>query len=178
MLVAKRHHQRAHPIPSAMSFMSSFASNRCPSHVCMPRRYVPVCAAAPRAVSFPSCIHYDCHIGQSFLSLKSLGHCRPVLANFRLGNLASPVSSANSGDTDTDTDQEDAPNRLSPLQLIAANPRGSANAAAVNRLKKAELQEELNLRGLPEEGPRDVLRQRLNQAIKSEQSVSAGELQP
>ncbi|KAL0049373.1 hypothetical protein WJX82_000641 [Trebouxia sp. C0006] len=98
---------------------------------------------------------------------------RPVLAKFRLGNLASPVSSANSGDIDTD--QEDAQNRLSPLQLIAANPRGSANAAAVNRLKKAELQEELNLRGLPEEGTRDVLRQRLNQAIKSEQSVPAGD---
>ncbi|DBA93821.1 TPA: hypothetical protein ACH3X3_013875 [Trebouxia sp. C0006] len=135
MLVAKHHHHTAKAIPSAMSFTSSFASNRCPSHVCMPRR--------------------------------------PVLAKFRLGNLASPVSSANSGDIDTD--QEDAQNRLSPLQLIAANPRGSANAAAVNRLKKAELQEELNLRGLPEEGTRDVLRQRLNQAIKSEQSVPAGD---
>ena len=77
-----------------------------------------------------------------------------------------------------DTDQEDARNRLSPLQLIAANPRGSVNAAAVNRLKKAELQEELSLRGLPEEGTREVLRQRLNQAIKCEQSLPAGKLQP
>ncbi len=176
MLVAKHHHQTAHPIPSAMSFASSFASNRCPSHVCMTRRYVPVCASAPRAVNNPSCVHQHNHVGQSFLSLESLGHCRPVLAKFRLGNLASPVSSANSGDIDTD--QEDTQNRLSPLQLIAANPRGSANAAAVNRLKKAELQEELNLRGLSEEGTRDVLRQRLNQAIKSEQSVPAGKLQP
>ena len=176
MLVAKHHHQTAHPIPSAMSFTSSFASNRCPSHVCMRRRYVPVCASAPPAVNYLSCIYSNCRVRQTFLSLRSLGHCRPVLAKFRLGNLASPVSSANSGDIDTD--QEDAQNRLSPLQLIAANPRGSVNAAAVNRLKKAELQEELSLRGLPEEGTRDVLRQRLNQAIKSEQSVPAGKLQP
>ncbi|DBA90517.1 TPA: hypothetical protein ACH3X1_003776 [Trebouxia sp. C0004] len=116
-----------------MSFTSSFASNRFPSHVCMLRR--------------------------------------PVLAKFRLCNLASPVSSANFGDIDTD--QEDAQNKLSPLQLIAANPRGSVNTAAVNRLKKAELREELNLRGLPEEGTREVLRKRLNQAIKSEQSIPA-----
>lgn len=98
------------------------------------------------------------------------------MAKFRLSNLASPVSSANSGDIDTD--QEDAQNRLSPLQLIAANPRGSVNAAAVNRLKKAELQEELNLRNLPDDGTREVLRKRLNQAIKSEQSLPAGKLSP
>lgn len=173
MLVAKHHHETAHPTPSAMSFTSSFASNRFPSHVCLLRRCAPMCASAPRAVKYPSCNHSDCHVGQTFLSLKSVGRCRPVLAKFRL---TSPVSSADSDDTDTD--QEGAQNRLSPLQLIAANPRGSVNAAAVNRLKKAELQEELNLRSLPEEGTREVLRQRLNQAIKTEQSIPVGKLQP
>lgn len=55
MLVAEYHHQTAPPIPSAMSFTSSFACNRFPSHVCMLRRYVPLCASALRAVKYPSC---------------------------------------------------------------------------------------------------------------------------
>ncbi len=95
--------------------------------------------------------------------------CRPSLPKFRLSNLALPLS-ASTGDTN----QEASPSRLSPLQLIGSGPKGSVNAAAVRRLKKAELQEELQLRALQVDGNRYELRERLIQAIKSEQADSAG----
>lgn len=93
------------------------------------------------------------------------------MPKFRLSHLTLPVSSGLGG---TSTEAEAAQSKLSPLQLIGSNPRGNVNSAAINRLKKAELQEELGLRGLLEEGSREVLRKRLNQAIRSEQPASTG----
>lgn len=76
-----------------------------------------------------------------------------------------------------DSEQESQTSgKLSPLQIIGTGRKSSVNKAAVRRLMKPELQEELQLRGLPVDGVVSVLRDRLNEHFKSELTSSAGEV--
>lgn len=56
----------------------------------------------------------------------------------------------------------------SVLQQITSTPRSKTSAAALNRLSKPELQQELRLRGLSDQGKKPELKQRLLDAFEPE----------
>lgn len=64
----------------------------------------------------------------------------------------------------------------SPLQKISSGPNSRKLSAAVIRLRKAELAQELQLRGLPDTGTRQDLRARLLEVIQDDQRVTIGAL--
>ncbi len=65
-----------------------------------------------------------------------------------------------------------------PTSAYRRKPERQRKRRSSKQVEKAELQEELNLRNLPDDGTREVLRKRLNQAIITEQSLPAGKLSP
>lgn len=97
-------------------------------------------------------------------------YCRAATPRFRLSSLKLPVRSslANQASYRPSTD--------SPLQKIHSGPNSRSLSAAVIRLRKAELVQEMQLRGLPETGSRHDLRERLLQAIQAEQRHATGGL--
>ncbi|KAL3130568.1 hypothetical protein ABBQ38_008374 [Trebouxia sp. C0009 RCD-2024] len=92
-------------------------------------------------------------------------HCRAATPRFRLSSLRLPVRSS-LGDHKQVLHM---PSTASPLQKIHSGPNSRSLSAAVIRLRKAELVQEMQLRGLPETGSRHDLRERLLQAIQAEQ---------
>lgn len=54
----------------------------------------------------------------------------------------------------------------SVLHRITSSPRGKTGSAALNRLSKPELQQELRLRGLSDHGKKPELKQRLFDALE------------
>ena len=53
----------------------------------------------------------------------------------------------------------------SALQRIEASPRGKSRSGALNRLSKPELQQELRLRGLSDNGKKEALKARLTDSL-------------
>lgn len=99
-------------------------------------------------------------------------HCRAATPRFRLSSLRLPVRSS-LGDHKQVLHM---PSTASPLQKIHSGPNSRSLSAAVIRLRKAELVQEMQLRGLPETGSRHDLRERLLQAIQAEQRRATGAL--
>ena len=95
------------------------------------------------------------------------------MPSFRLSSLKLPVSSS-MGDQNQML-HKDATDS-SPLQKIKSGPNSRSLSAAVIRLRKAELVQEMQLRGLPETGTRLDLRKRLLEAIEVEQRLVTGAL--
>ena len=99
--------------------------------------------------------------------------CRTAMPKCRLSSLKLLVSSS-IGDQ-MQMLHKDATDS-SPLQKIKSGRNSRSLSAAVVRLRKAELAQELQLRGLPETGTRLDLRERLLEAIEVEQRLVTGAL--
>lgn len=95
-------------------------------------------------------------------------NCRAATPSFRLSRLKLPVKSS-LGDRQQVSHRTD-----SPLQRIHSSPNRRSLSAAVIRLRKAELVQEMQLRGLPETGSRHELRERLLAAVQAEQRLTSG----
>ena len=95
------------------------------------------------------------------------------MLSFRLSSLKLPVTSSLE-------DQNQVSHKpmidSSPLQKLKSNPNSRSVPAAVIRLSKAELVQEMQMRGLPETGTGNDLRERLLEAIKDEQHLITGAL--
>lgn len=103
-------------------------------------------------------------------------HCpklRAAMPSFRLSSLKLPISSS-IGDQNHRLHKPTT--ESSPLQKISSGPNSRSLSAAVIRLKKAELAQELQLRGLPDTGTRQDLRARLLEVIEDDQRVATGGL--
>lgn len=98
---------------------------------------------------------------------------RIAMPSFRLSSLKLPVSSS-LGDQNQMLHKDVTDS--SPLQKIKSGPKSRSLSAAVIRLRKAELVQEMQLRGLPETGTRHDLRERLLEAIEAEQRLVTGAL--
>ena len=123
------------------------------------------CQFATRRVSGMTCI-----MSQQLLTCYQ---CRSTIPRFHLSSLRLPVSSS-LGDRNQSL-QEDATDS-SPLQKIKSGRSSRSLSAAVTRLRKSELVQEMQLRGLPETGTRPDLRERLLKAVETEQRLVAGAL--
>ena len=93
------------------------------------------------------------------------------MPSFRLSNLRSPVRSSSADQT---PDTQESGGFSSPLQQINLTAKCRSLSAAVTRLRKPELVQELQLRGLPDTGNRPDLRQRLVDALEAEKSATQG----
>lgn len=102
-------------------------------------------------------------------------HCpkRTAMPSFRLSSLKLPISSS-MGDQNHMSHKPTTDS--TPLQKISSGPNSRSLSAAVIRLRKAELAQELQLRGLPDTGTRQDLRARLLEVIEDDQRVTTGAL--